>query len=150
MEPFDTGLDGLEVGQHTAEPSFVDIEHASTGGFFLDCALGLFLRSNEENLTALGHQFTQEVVAFFYFLDGLLQVNDIDSVAFREDVRSHLRVPAASPMTEVYACFKKLFHRYNSHFYFLLFFLRSYFPNLLKRTGTSNAACVVRGAVRTG
>ena len=87
MEPFDTGLDGLEVGQHTAEPSFVDIEHASTGGFFLDCALGLFLRSNEENLTALGRQFTQEVVAFFYFLDGLLQVNDIDSVAFREDVR---------------------------------------------------------------
>lgn len=150
MEPFDTGLDGLEVGQHTAEPSFVDIEHASTGGFFLDCALGLFLRSNEENLTALGRQFTQEVVAFFYFLDGLLQVNDIDSVAFREDVRSHLRVPAASLMTEVYACFKKLFHRYNSHFYFLLFFLRSYFPNLLKRTGTSNAACVVRGAVRTG
>ena len=40
-----------------------------------DCALGLFLRSNEENLTALGRQFTQEVVAFFYFLDGLLPVS---------------------------------------------------------------------------
>ena len=49
------------------------------------------------------------------FLNGLLQVNDVDAVALGEDVLCHLGVPAAGLMTEMHAGFEKLFHRYDCH-----------------------------------
>ena len=122
MESLDPGLDGLEVGQHTAQPSFVHIEHAAAFSFFFDGSLSLLFGAYEQHGAALGSQFTQEAVAFFHLFHGLLQIDDVDPVPFGEDVGSHLGVPAAGLMTEVYACFQKLFHGYNCHFCFLLFF----------------------------
>src|SRR5690606_37692788 len=75
----------------------------------------LFLRSYEQNRTALFSQGTNEIVSFFYFLDCLLEINNIDPVTFGEDVFFHFGVPATSLMTEMYPCFKQLFHGNNRH-----------------------------------
>ena len=54
----------------------------------------------------LSDRCAHEVVGLLQLLDGLLQVDDIDAVALRVDVGSHLGVPAAGLMTEVDACLR--------------------------------------------
>ena len=44
-------------------------------------------------------------------VDGLLDVDDVDLVSSREDVRSHLRAPVASALAEVDACFNEFLHQ---------------------------------------
>ena len=41
---------------------------------------------------------------------GLLEVDDVDVVADAEEIRLHLRVPAAGVMAEMHAGFEKLAH----------------------------------------
>ena len=48
---------------------------------------------------------------------GLLQVDDVDPVAFREDVGLHLGVPAPRLVPEVHAALQQLFHAHNCHFF---------------------------------
>ena len=47
--------------------------------------------------------------------DGLGQVDDVDPVALREDVRAHLGVPAARLVAEVDAGLQQLAHRDGRH-----------------------------------
>ncbi len=110
LETGNPGLDGLEVRQHTAEPALVDIVHTAALSLFLDGLLGLLLRAYEENGSALGNDVEDGVVGVVNHAYGLLQVDDVDAVPLREDVGSHLGVPPAGLMTEVYACFEKLLH----------------------------------------
>ena len=42
---------------------------------------------------------------------GLLEIDDVDAVALAEDVRRHLRVPAAGGVAEMNASFQELAHR---------------------------------------
>ena len=65
-----------------------------------------------KTMQALGDA-AHEVVGFLELLDGLLQVDDIDAVALRVNVGSHLGVPAAGLMTEVDACLEQGFHGYD-------------------------------------
>ena len=101
-----TGLDGAEIGEHAAEPAFIDIEHIAAQRFFLNGILSLLLRAYEEDRLAACRDFTQESVCFFNFLYSLLQVNDVDAVAFGENEPRHFRIPAAGLMTEMNACFE--------------------------------------------
>ena len=55
------------------------------------------------------------MIRFLDFFNGFLKVDDVDSVSFGEDIRSHFRVPAAGLVTKVYTSFKQLFHRYYGH-----------------------------------
>ena len=115
VQAVDTGLDGLVVGQHAAQPAVVDIEHVAALGFALDAFLGLLLGADEQDGLAFHRQVAHEHVRFVNLLDGLLQVDDVDAVALSEDVLSHLGVPAAGLMTEVHARFQKVLHRNDSH-----------------------------------
>ena len=105
FQTVDTGLDGAEIGEHAAEPAFVDIELIAAGSFFLHGILSLLLGTYEENGFAFSCYITDESICFFYFLHGLLQIDDVDTVAFGENEPSHLRVPATGLMTKMNACF---------------------------------------------
>ena len=105
-QAFNTALNGFEVGHHAAQPTFVYIEHVAAESFFTDSFLSLFFGAYEQNAFAACSNVTHEVISFFYFFNGFLQVDNVDTVSFSEDVRSHFRVPAAGLMTEMYAGFE--------------------------------------------
>ena len=106
-------LDSTEVGKHAAEPTFIYIKHIATLGFFSDRILSLFLCSDKQDRCSCCCHFTDKSISFFYFFHCLLQVNDINTITFGEDVPCHLRIPATGLMPEMNACFKQLFHGYN-------------------------------------
>ena len=106
LQAFYAFFNRLEVGQHAAEPAFVYIELIAAFGFVFNGFLSLFFRADEKDLAAFSSQVAYEIVSFVHFLYGFLQVDDVDAVAFREDETSHFRVPAASLVTEVNACFQ--------------------------------------------
>ena len=111
----DTGAHGAEIRQHAAEPAGVDVVLADTLSLFLDGVLRLLLGADEQDGLAVRCQLTDKVIGLFELLDRLLQVNDVDAVALRVDIRGHFRVPATGLMTEVDASFEKLLHGYDCH-----------------------------------
>ena len=110
VETGDGLLDGLEVGHHAARPTDIDIVHTATGSLFFDGVCGLFLGTDEKDGAVIGGEVTHKSVGFFKLLHGLLQVNDIDPVAFREDVFLHFRVPSSGVVSEMNTGFKQLFN----------------------------------------
>ena len=111
----DTLTDGAEVGHHAAQPTSVDVVHAAAQSLVTDGLLSLLLGANEQDVAALSCNFLHIVVSLVQLLHGLLQVNDIDTIALGEDVLSHLGVPAAGLVTEVHTCLEKLLHRNDCH-----------------------------------
>ena len=106
LQAFYALFDGLEVGEHTAEPAFVDEVLVAAFCFVFNGFLGLFFRAYEEDFAAFSSQVADKIVSFVHFLNGFLQVDDVDTVTFGEDETSHLRVPTAGLMTEMNAGFQ--------------------------------------------
>ena len=115
LEAMNAALDRLEVRHHAAEPALIDIEHICTQSLLADRLLRLFLRSDEENRLAFLRNAAEKVIRLVHLAHRLLQIDDIDTVALREDVARHLRVPAARLMSEMDACLQKLLHRNHCH-----------------------------------
>src|SRR5690606_5449428 len=110
LEAIDALLDGLEVGQGPAQPAAGHEELAGAEGLLTDDVLRLLLGTDEEDrLAARGH-VGHEAERRPRHVDRLLQVDDVDAVAGTEDVRLHLRVPAAGLVTEVHARLEELAH----------------------------------------
>ena len=118
----DTGTHGAEVGQHTAQPAGVDVVTAAAGSLFLDGILSLLLGADKQDVAAISGGVTDEIVGLLQLLNGLLQVDDVDTVTLGVDVGGHFGVPAAGLMTEMHAGLQQLLHRYDSHFDILLLF----------------------------
>ena len=106
----DTALDRLEVRQHTAEPSLIDVIHAAALSFRTDRVLRLLLCSHEEDLAAVLNNINNCVVSVIDHAYRLLKVDNVDAVTLCVDVRLHLGVPASCLMSEMDACFQQLFH----------------------------------------
>ena len=98
----------MEVGEHATQPALVHIRHADAGGLLGDRFLGLLLGADEENLATPGHGVLDERVRTVDIGQRLLEVDDVDAVALREDEALHLGVPPPSLMPEVDAAFEKL------------------------------------------
>ena len=113
VQTVDTGTHGLEVGHHAAQPAGVDIVLAAAGSLVLDGLLGLLLGTHEQQGLAVLGQLTHESIGLLQLLHGLLQVDDIDAVALRVDIGSHLGVPAAGLVTEVDTCLQQGLHGYD-------------------------------------
>ncbi len=91
------------------------IEHFAAVGLFVDGFAGLFLGTHEKNRLAVGHDVGDEIVCAFEHAYGLLQIEDVDTVAGAENVLFHLRVPPFGLMAEVDARFQQLFHCHICH-----------------------------------
>ena len=115
-------FDGLEIGQHAAQPAVVDVKHLRPVGFFIDGFAGLFFGSHKQHGFALGGRIRDEVVGVFEQPDGFLQVHDIDPVARAENIRFHLGVPASRLVAEMHTRLQQLLHCHISHCSLLLRF----------------------------
>src|SRR2546425_4596235 len=78
--------------------------------FFGDGLLRLALRAHEQHASTLAGQLTDELPSLPKQLESLLQVDDVDPVAFAEDVFLHLRVPAPRLVAEVNSGLQQLLH----------------------------------------
>ena len=116
VQAIDSGTDGLEVGERTAEPSLVDVVHTAALCFLLDCVLSLFLRADEKNGFAVLNDALDKLVSCFYVVNGDLEIDDVDIVSRCIDVLAHFRVPTFCLVSEVYACFEQGFHCCYGHF----------------------------------
>ena len=111
----DTGIHGGPVGEHTAQPALGDIGHATAERLFLDGFLRLALGADEQHRAAIGDRVAHDVESLVQQFDGLLQVNDMNAVALREDIRLHAGVPLVGAMSKVDAALEQGLHGYNCH-----------------------------------
>ena len=86
-------LGALEVREHTAEPTLVDVGLTHALSLLSDGFLGLLLGADEEDRAAVGHGLLDEFEGVVDVAQRLLQVDDVDAVALGEDEALHLRVP---------------------------------------------------------
>ena len=110
-QPLDRLRDGLEVGQHAAEPAVVDVILAAALGRLGDRLLRLALGADEQHPAAAGDDVADRLQALVQHRHRLLEIDDVDAVAHAEDVGRHLRVPAPRVMAEMNAGFEQLTHR---------------------------------------
>ena len=79
----DAALNGREVGQQSAEPALVDVEHAAARRFFGDDVLRLALGAHEQDGLAFGGELADEILGLAVVLDGLAEVEDVDAASAR-------------------------------------------------------------------
>ena len=103
LQPLDRVADGLEIGQHAAEPAVADERHAAALGLGADRLAAGPLGADEQDLAAVGRQRLDEGIGLARERQALLEVDDVDFVTFAEDVGCHLRVPVTGLMTEMHA-----------------------------------------------
>jgi hypothetical protein len=103
-------LDCAEVRERTAEPAVVHKRQLSASRLYLDCLTSLFLCADYQQLSATGHDVTNEVECLIKAGNRLLQINDVDAVALGEYELAHLRIPSPSLMPEMDPGFEELLH----------------------------------------
>src|SRR6185312_14737091 len=108
-------VDGLEVGEHAAQPALVDVGHADPLRLLGDGLLRLPLGADEHDRTAVRDRLLDELVGVVDVPERLLQVDDVDAVALGEDESLHLGVPAAGLVPEVDAAVEQLLHADDCH-----------------------------------
>ena len=106
----DTFLDCTPVCKSSTQPTVVDVVLTSADSFVFNSFSSLFFSTYEQDNCVVCCSITNEVVCLVSQFYSLLQVDNVDTVTFCEDVLSHLRIPATSLVTEVYTSLKKLFH----------------------------------------
>ena len=109
------GAHGLEVGEHAAEPTGVDVVHADAGSLFLHGVRSLLLGADEQDRLAVLSETAHKVISLFKLLHCLGEIDDIDPVALAVNVLRHLGVPSAGLVTKVDTGFQKLLHSYDCH-----------------------------------
>ena len=88
----------------------IDVKHSAALRFLGDSFLRLALRAQKENVLALRGVLGNVARCVAEHFQGLLQIDNVDSVAFAENVFLHFRVPAARLVTEVHSGLQKLLH----------------------------------------
>jgi hypothetical protein len=83
-----------------------DKEHPAPASFFFYSFLSLSLGPDEQNRSTTGRKIRYKLHGSFKEAQSLLEVNDIDTVPFTEDVISHLRIPAVRLVSEMDTRFK--------------------------------------------
>ena len=97
----DTPLNSGEVREGTPQPSIRHVRLSAATGFSLDRIPRLLLGANEEDLLAIGCHAAHEIEGEGEPADGLLKIDDVDTVPLRKDKRAHFRVPAAGLVAKV-------------------------------------------------
>ena len=89
--------------------------NAGAGRFIADGILRLLLGAHKKHGFAVGRQIAHEHIRFLQLADRFLQVDDINAVALRKNIRGHFGVPAAGLVSEVDAGLQQLLHGYDCH-----------------------------------
>ena len=95
--------DSGEVGEHTTGPALSNVRHIDSCGLLGNSQFGLFLSSYKKDATTRLCDFFERFSSFVNFSNSLVEVNDVDTVALHEDVRSHSGIPLAFEVAEVAA-----------------------------------------------
>ena len=111
LQALQRALDGLEVGQHAAEPALVDVRHAAALGLGRDHLARLALGADHQDRAAAARQLAHELHRVVEERLRLLEVDDVDLVPMAVDVRGHLGVPEAGLVSEMDAGFQHFTHR---------------------------------------
>src|SRR5713101_3511987 len=85
-------------------------ERAALLGFFSHSLLRLPLGAHEQYGSAVRRNFAYEFARFAEHLQSLLQIDDMDAVAFPENVLLHFGVPAARLVAKVHSGLQQLLH----------------------------------------
>ncbi len=107
----DALLNRREVRQRAAQPALIHEVRAGAFGLFFDDVLRLFFGADEEHDFALARHLLDRFIGLAQLLHGQRQIDDVDAVTLLEDVRLHLRVPAAGLVAEVDARLEQGAHR---------------------------------------
>jgi hypothetical protein len=76
------------------------------GSLFANGIAGLLLCPDKQHSFSAHRQIADEHIGVFEHSDGLLQVDDVDAVAFRKNIRRHFRVPTTGLVPEMDARFE--------------------------------------------
>src|SRR5215213_2113565 len=115
VQPLDAARDRAPVRQQPAQPAVVDVRHLYARRLFGDRVLALFLRAHEQDRSTAAGDVAGELVGGLEQVERLLEVDDVDAAALREDEALHLRVPAAGLVAEMDSRLQKLSHAYDRH-----------------------------------
>src|SRR5699024_9497992 len=115
FHPLNTFGNSGEVGEHTAQPTMVYVWHANTCSLLNDRALSLPLGAHKGNSSTVRNGFFDELIGTVNERQGLLQVNNINAIAFCQDKTLHLRVPATCLVAEVDTGIQHFPQGYDSH-----------------------------------
>ena len=85
--------DRREVGQHTTRPALDNVRHTYGSSLISDNLFSLFFGSHEKNFLALFSQVLHNFSGFVYFSNCFIKVNDMNTIALHEDIRSHSGIP---------------------------------------------------------
>src|SRR5580698_4188769 len=114
-QALDRLADGLEVREHAAEPALV---HEGLAGADRLSLYGLArgtLRADAEDGAPIADNTLNERGGLCIKGLRLLEVDDVNSVAFAKDERGHLRVPEAGLVSEMDTRFQHLSHGHAGH-----------------------------------
>ena len=112
FEALEALLHCLEVGEHAAQPTVRDkVLFVGLGQLTYD-GLGLFFCAHEKNLAATPNGVAQKITGSLELVDGLGEVDDMDSVVCPENIGLHLRIPTTGLVAKMDTCFKQFLNSY--------------------------------------
>ncbi len=115
VEAADAEVDGLEVGEQSAQPAVVDVGHPGGGGDIADDVPSLLLGAHEQHGPPTVGEGARELAGLFEQDGGLEKVDDVDAAALAMDEAAHLGVPAARLVAEMDAGLQQFRDAYLSH-----------------------------------
>lgn len=102
----DAAADRLKVCQHAAEPPLIDEEHIRPLRFLFKDLRSLAFGADEQNGVSGRYGISNEGIGLLHAGQGLLQIDDVDAVAFAEEELLHFWIPAVRLVPEVHAGFQ--------------------------------------------
>ena len=108
-------VNGIEVSEHAAEPTLIDVRHADTIRLLGNRFLSLLLGADEHDGSTVGDGFLHVLVGTIDVRQRLLKIDDVDAVALGKDEALHLGVPAPGLVPKVDTTLQKLAHRDDGH-----------------------------------
>src|SRR5690606_18891371 len=110
FQTINAGFNGLEIGEHSAQPALGHIVLAALGGGFFNRLDRLFFGADKNHASAFAGHFGHEVGGVFRAHDGFLQVDNVNAPTIRINIRLHFGVPTLGLVTEVHSRVEHVFH----------------------------------------
>jgi len=110
LQPLDGFLQRGPIRQRAAKPAMVHKIRAAALGFFGNGFLGLALGAYKQHGPAVGGNFAHEAARFAEHLESFLKINNVNAVAFPENIFLHFGVPAARLVAKVHSSLQQLLH----------------------------------------